>query len=56
MFQIVIMAAAAVQVVGVACYVVPARPYHVFFLQFTPTVTAAGLSVLAFGRYMGWPI
>lgn len=56
MTQTIVMACAALQLVGVACYVSTHRPLHVLFLQFTPVTLALLLSVIAFGKFMGWPV
>lgn len=52
----VLLAAAAVHFVAIACLFNPSRAFHIFVFQFYPGVLALGLACFAFGRIMGWPI
>lgn len=56
MAQTIIMFAAALNLVGMACFINAQRLHLVLLYQFLPVTFAVGLSIFAFARVMGWPI
>lgn len=56
MSQTILMAAAAVNLVLVACFITASKFGHIMVFQFFPILFAFGIGVFAFARVMGWPI
>lgn len=52
----ILMLAAAVNFVTIACFINASGFFHVTVYQLMPMVLAIGLSIFAVARIMGWPI
>ena len=56
MIQTVLMLAAALNLIAVACFTTAHSFLHIMLLQFVPVVLALSLGLFGFARIMGWPV